>query len=55
MPFAPVDEFGTEYCYVDSGPPRTSYRYTTLVLIHGAGFQSCELLLTPSIFVGVVD
>lgn len=45
MPLAPVDESGTRYSYVDTGaPPNNAPKYTTLVLIHGAGFQCCELL-----------
>lgn len=42
MPLAPVDESGTQYYYVDTGAPSNSPNYTTLVLIHGASFQSCK-------------
>ncbi|KAH9924426.1 Alpha/Beta hydrolase protein [Fomitopsis serialis] len=38
MPLATVDEFGSQCYYVDTGAPPNS-NYTTLVLIHGAGFQ----------------
>ncbi|KZT68307.1 alpha/beta-hydrolase [Daedalea quercina L-15889] len=39
MPFATVDEAGSQCYYVDTGAPPNSSSYTTLVLVHGAGFQ----------------
>ena len=40
MPFAPVDNNGTQFYYEDTGAPTGSSAYTTLVLIHGAVFHS---------------
>ncbi|RDX50215.1 alpha/beta-hydrolase [Lentinus brumalis] len=39
MPVAPVDDRGTVLYYEDMGPPPGSTAYTTLVLVHGAGFH----------------
>ena len=40
MPFAPVDDKGTQFYYEDTGAPASSSAYTTLVLFHGAVFHS---------------
>lgn len=40
MPFAPVDSKGTEFYYEDTGAPKGTTAYTTLLLIHGAVFNS---------------
>jgi hypothetical protein len=47
MPFAPVDDAHTEFFYQDSGVPILKDRpYTTLVAVHGYGWNSCEDLAT---------
>ncbi|KAH9830743.1 Alpha/Beta hydrolase protein [Rhodofomes roseus] len=48
MPLAIVDKFGSQCYYEDTSAPPGSSDYTTLVLIHGAGFPGTifERLLT---------
>ena len=40
MPYAPVDQNGTQLYYEDTGVPAGQNVYTTLVLIHGAYYNS---------------
>ncbi|KAH9924415.1 uncharacterized protein B0H18DRAFT_1211859 [Fomitopsis serialis] len=39
MPRVTVDQHGSQYYYEDTGAPHQSSDYTTLILVHGAGFQ----------------
>lgn len=42
MPVAPVDENGTVIHYEDTGAPKDSKNYLTVVLLHGLLFHSGE-------------
>ena len=42
MPLAPVDENGTVIHYEDTGVPKDSKNYLTVVLMHGILFHSGE-------------
>lgn len=44
MPVGPVDDKGTSLYFEDSGAPKGSLDYVTLVLVHGAMIHSSAVL-----------
>ena len=53
MPFAPIDKARIQIFYQDSGVPIFKDRpYTTLVAVHGFGWNSCEDFVIKHLILG---